>query len=97
MGRHSSKPEATAISDGYQNLGGYHITRVVDPDDEFARTEWLSYSQSFEQDQSFVWSDVLGVRTVQFGRESEALWALRCYMLGYEDASDRVRVAPLGS
>ena len=94
MGRHSSKPEASAIPG---TTSWVHITRVVDPDDEFAETQWLSYSQSFQQDQSFVWSNVLSDRTVTFGRQSEAQWALRCYELGYEDASDRVRVSPLGS
>lgn len=95
MGRHSTAPEVQAISDGFQDLGGYHITRVVDPDDEFARTEWLAWDRSGAEE--YVWSDVLSDRTLQFSSRGDAERLCRAYRLGWEDASDRVRVPPLGS
>lgn len=95
MGRHSSKPEVQAITDGYQNLGGYHVTRVLDPDDEFARTQWLSYGEV--NTYPLEWRDSLGEYTVEFLDRGVANVVLAAYELGYEDCGDRVSAAPLGS
>jgi hypothetical protein len=87
MGRHSSPPE---VVDDYNHFG---IRRVVDPDDEFAREEWLAYGP----DDSLVWKEYPGSSGWTTGRRSVADAVLWAYTLGYEDAGDRVSVRPLGS
>jgi len=94
MGRHSSRPEASPIPG---TTSWVHITRVVDPDDEFAETQWLSrvWQPEVEGDH-YTWSPNLGDRTVEV-RPEVASMLLRMYQLGYEDAAERCTIPPLGS
>jgi hypothetical protein len=86
MGRAYSVPEATP-----RFLGGYEITRVSDPDDEFARTEWLSYAE----DGGLEWRDSPSA-PVQ-GSVTDLSMVVAGYVAGYNDAADRSTVYPLGS
>jgi hypothetical protein len=72
----------------------YYIIRVVDPDDEFCETQWLTYGEDLASE--YTWRNTLGADTVQMDRPT-ARRVLLAYRLGYEDAADRVRVPGLGS
>lgn len=89
MGRHSSIPQV-------EDLGGFywHITRVLDPDDEFAQKQvlstdgWVDYvDDTTLDDYDLIW----------FEGRADASNALAAYILGFEDATSRASRAYLGS
>jgi len=91
MGRHSSRPE---VVDEGLGLGTFGIRRVVDPDDEFATEEWLSWDH---QDNGFTWREYPGSSGFTTARRDVAESIVAAYGLGWEDATQRATIPPLGS
>ena len=93
MGRHSSKPEVVkwSVDHSGENFG---VRRVLDPDDEFAAEQWLAKGQF---DDELTWREYPGDSGWTTRRYSEAVAVCAAYCLGYDDASVRATIPPLGS
>jgi hypothetical protein len=65
-----------------EHEGGFFITRVKDPDDEFSSVEYLAQT-AYGRD-GIEWIDYYSNEIVMFGRVTEAEQALMFYRAGQE-------------
>lgn len=85
MGRHSTQP--TVEDTGY----AFVITRVLDPDDEFAERQVLCRAEGENSLTWQPWDYVYGYTAMEWASHPQATMALRCFEHGFEEGLEEAR------